>query len=57
MFIFKKEVFENYCTWLFDISQKHKQKFDCYDYNPYGYIVSGCLTERLRGVYITYLKV
>ena len=56
MFIFKKEIFDNYCTWLFDILQKHEQKFDCADYNPYGYRVSGFLAERLLGVYITYLK-
>ena len=56
MFIMKKEIFNSYCTWLFDILEKHEKKFDCADYAPYDYRVSGFLAERLAGIYFTYLK-
>ena len=56
MFIMKKEIFNNYSQWLFDILKKHEDKYPCLDYNTREYRVSGFLAERLCGIYITYLK-
>lgn len=56
MFIMKKELFNKYNEWLFDILQKHEDKYPCEDYNTREYRVSGFLAERLCGIYITWLK-
>lgn len=56
MFIMKKEIFDKYCTWLFDILKKHEEKYPCLDYNTREYRVSGFLAERLCGIYITWLQ-
>ena len=55
MFIMKKEIFNNYCTWLFDILTKHEEAMPCSDYNTQAYRVSGFLAERLCGIYLTWL--
>ena len=52
----KKEIFNHYCTWLFDILQHHEQTFDFDHYDVQSYRVSGYLAERLTGLYITWLK-
>ena len=54
-FIMRKDVFNEYCEFLFDVLDKHEQKYDCKDYSPYAYRVSGFLAERLFGIYATYL--
>lgn len=56
MFLLKKEYFDSYCKFLFDILQKHEDKYDCKEYDTYAYRVSGFLSERLFDVYIRYLK-
>ena len=56
MFIMKKEIFNDYCTWLFDILDKHERAYPCKSYNTREYRVSGFLAERLTGIYINYLK-
>ena len=56
MFVMKKEIFNNYCNWLFDILEKHEKEYPCLDYNTREYRVSGFLAERLCGIYITWLK-
>lgn len=56
MFIMKKEIFNQYNTWLFDILQKHEDKYPCENYNTREYRVSGFLAERLCGIYISWLK-
>lgn len=55
MFIMKKEIFNDYCSWLFDILKKHESAYPCKNYNVREYRVSGFLAERLCGIYITYL--
>ena len=55
MFIMKKELFDNYCKWLFDILQKHENRRDIKNYPAAYKRVSGYLAERLCGIYITYL--
>ena len=56
MFIFKKEIFNEYSKWLFDILLKHEKAMPCENYNAIAYRVSGFLAERLCGIYITFLK-
>lgn len=56
MFIMKKELFQKYCAWLFDILKEHEKRRDCHDYDVDAYRVSGYLGERLFGIYYTYLK-
>ncbi|MBR4270747.1 MAG: UDP-galactopyranose mutase [Clostridia bacterium] len=56
MFIMTKELFNEYCTWLFHILERHEQAFECKYYNTREYRVSGFLAERLFGIYVTYLK-
>ncbi len=56
MFIFRKDIFDDCCTWLFDILDKHERAFPYKNYNTREYRVSGFLAERLCGIYITYLK-
>ncbi len=55
MFIMKREYFMEYSEMLFDVLKKHEKKFDCKEYSPYGYRVSGFLAERICGIYLTYL--
>lgn len=56
MYIMKKELFQDYSAWLFDILEEHEKRanFDDYDINEYR--VSGFLAERLWGIYYTWLK-
>ena len=54
-FIMKKELFNEYCEFLFNILDKHEKKYDCKDYDTYAYRVSGFLAERLFGIYASYL--
>ena len=56
MFVMKKEIFNKYCEWLFDILEKHEKAYPCEDYNTREYRVSGFLAERLCGIYISWLK-
>ena len=55
MFIMKKEIFFNYCEWLFGILEEHEKRRDFSMYSPQAYRVSGYLAERLLGVYFTWL--
>lgn len=56
MFIMKKDLFQNYCAWLFEVLQAQEQ------FNPHThsdvqtYRVSGYLAERLLNIYILYLQ-
>ena len=56
MFIMKKEIFFDYCEWLFSILEEHEKRRDFSQYSPSEYRVSGYLAERLLGVYFTWLK-
>lgn len=56
MFIMKKEIFFDYCEWLFDILQKFDKEVDCSAYTPVQYHVSAYLAERLTGIYWHWLK-
>lgn len=55
-FIMKKDLFNDYCNWLFDILEKHEE-FNSHEYSDVQkFRVSGYLAERLFGIYVTYLK-
>ena len=56
MFIMKKEIFNDYCSWLFDILEKAEKRIDTTNYSVQEYRVFGFLAERLCGIYFTYLQ-
>lgn len=56
MYILRRDIFEDYCSWLFDILETHRKSKDFYDYSVDEYRVSGFWAERLWGIYYTYLK-
>ncbi len=56
MFIMRKDIFQDYCIWLFDILRRFEDSVNIEDYNTTQYRVVGYLAERLCGIYINYLK-
>lgn len=56
MFIVKKELFFEYCEWLFDILFYVKDKIDYKEYNTYQARVFGFLSERLFNIWFEYKK-
>lgn len=55
MFIMRRELFFDYCAWLFDILSEHERRRDISGYDIQSYRVSGYLGERLCGIYLTWL--
>lgn len=53
MFVMKKELFDDYCTWLFHILFELEKSLDVSSYDTYNKRVYGFLAERLLDVYIT----
>lgn len=56
MFIMKKDIFHEYCEWLFDILSAHEKAMQLDHYDVQSYRVSGYLAERLCGIYLHWLK-
>lgn len=56
MYIMRKDIFEEYSQWLFDILAEHEKRRDYRNYTKEAYRVSGYLGERLFGIYYNYLK-
>ncbi len=56
MFIMKREIYQNYCAWLFDILFEAEKKINTTWYSVEEYRVMGYLAERLCGIYCMYLK-
>lgn len=52
MFIMKKELFDAYCTWLFDILFELENRLDVSGYSDYDARVFGFVSERLLDVWI-----
>jgi hypothetical protein len=52
MFMMKWDLFDNYCSWLFDILEKVEQRTDISNYNPVQKRIYGYMAERLLNVYI-----
>lgn len=53
MFAAKKEVFDGYCDWLFDLLFKLREKVDVAHYDQYQARVFGFLAERLLNVWVS----
>lgn len=56
MFIMKREIYHEYCAWLFDILFEAEKRIDMTWYSVEEYRVMGYLAERLCGIYYMYLK-
>ncbi|MDR2193965.1 MAG: DUF4422 domain-containing protein [Treponema sp.] len=56
MFIMKRELFNDYCTWMFDILFEFERRTDLTGYNRDSLRTIGHLGERLLGVYYFYLQ-
>ncbi|MSS14427.1 DUF4422 domain-containing protein [Porcincola intestinalis] len=56
MFIMKKQIFENYSQWLFDILKECDKRIDYKDYSVEAIRTPGHLAERLLNIYCLYLK-
>ncbi|MBQ0066989.1 MAG: DUF4422 domain-containing protein [Phascolarctobacterium sp.] len=56
MFVIKKELFNEYCIWLFSILFETERKIDLSSYDDYQKRVFGFLAERLFSVWIDYKK-
>lgn len=56
MFIMKKDIFNKYCEWLFDILFECDKRINYADYSVEAIRTPGHLAERLLNIYIAYLK-
>lgn len=54
MFVMKKDLFDEYCAWLFDILFELEKRIDISSYNQYEARVFGFLGERLLNVWVEY---
>ena len=52
MLIMKKDIFDRYCSWLFDILFKLEQQLDISSYDVYNQRIYGFISERLLDVFI-----
>lgn len=53
MFVMKWDLFDAYCTWLFDILFELEKRLDISSYSDYDKRVFGFVAERLLDVYLT----
>lgn len=56
MFIMKKNFFDDYCQWLFDILDECDKKINYRDYSVEALRTPGHLAERLFNIYMLYLE-
>lgn len=56
IFIMKKELFQPYCQWLFEILAEFEKRVDMSHYSTEAFRTPGHLGERLFGIYYTWLK-
>jgi len=54
--IMKRELFYDYCTWLFQILEEFDRKADTTGYSAQELRVNGYLAEPLLGIYATYIS-
>ena len=56
MFVMKKELYNEYCSWLFDILNSAENLIDTTNYNPYQKRAIGFLGERMFSIFIEYKR-
>ena len=56
MFVMRRELFEGYCEWLFDILAEFDRRRDFSSYGSKSLRVDGYLAERLCGIYLMWLS-
>lgn len=56
MFIMKKEIFNDFCNWLFPILFELDKQIDWFKRDVYSYRAIGFVAERLFNIYLTKLK-
>ena len=52
MFVMKKSLFDEYCTWLFDILFELEMRTDLSNYDTYEARIFGFISERLFNVWL-----
>lgn len=57
MFIMRKDIFHDYCDWLFSILFELEQRLDISSYDAYNKRIFGFLSERLFDVYLENQKI
>ena len=57
MLVMKRPLFDDYCTWLFDILFELEKRLDISSYSAYDARVFGFVAERLLDVYVDTKKV
>ena len=53
MFVTRKEIFDEYCTWLFSFLIEAAEQMDVSEYNAYSKRVIGFFAERMLTVWLT----
>lgn len=56
IYIMKREIFCDYCEWLFPILEQFDRRADVSAYSPQELRVDGYLAERLFGIWLTYVR-
>lgn len=56
IYIMRREIFHDYCAWLFPILEKFDQRADTSAYSSQEGRVDGYLAERLLGIYVTFRR-
>jgi lipopolysaccharide biosynthesis glycosyltransferase len=56
MFVMKRELFNEYCTWLFAILGTLETQVDISGYNPQERRIFGYISEWLFGIFVTHLQ-
>lgn len=56
MFIMKRDIFFDYCKWLFDILSEFENRTDMSSYSKQALRTPGHLAERLLNIYLIHLK-
>ncbi len=57
MLIMKKDIFDHYCSWLFDILFTLENSLDISSYNAYNQRIFGFISERLMDVFLEANKI
>lgn len=56
IYIMKRQIFQDYCAWLFPILEEFDRRADVSGYSAQELRVNGYLAERLFGIYLTHVR-